>query len=270
MATRRRLETAHLFCMDRLRFMDHLRLCAAWMTSLVYWLVGGTGFLVLCVLLPVLFRGQRARAVGQGTLKLAFRGFVRLLRAFGIVECEYVGFERLRAHQGGVIVAPNHPALWDAVFVLAQVDHAACVLKASLMGNPILLGGATAAGFIPNEPPHKMLRQCIELLKANGRLLLFPEGTRSRAENGRMNPLTGGLAIIAKNSGAPVWPIYIQTSSRYLSKGWPLWRLPTGKVRIRMTVGEPVVFPPEGDAQQFLDDLRARYLAAECGFSAEG
>ena len=64
-----------------------------------------------------------------------------------------------------MIVAPNHPALWDAVFVLAEVDHAACVLKAALMNNPILFGGATAAGFIPNEPTHRMLRQCIERLR---------------------------------------------------------------------------------------------------------
>lgn len=238
---------------------------AAWVASLIYWLAGGACFFGLCLLLPLLFCRHRAKEAGQGALKLAFRGFVRLLRAFGVVECEYAGFDRLRAQTGSLIVAPNHPALWDAVFVLAEVDHAACVLKASLMNNPLLFGGATAAGFIPNEPSHRMLRQCIEVLRGNGRLLLFPEGTRTRAEHGRLNPLQGGLAVIARNSGAPVWPVFVQTNSRYLSKGWPLWRLPREKVRLRLTVGDPVVCPEDGDIQAFLEALRARYLAAGCG-----
>ena len=240
--------------------MDRLRVIAAWIASLIYWVVGGTAFLFLWVSLPLLFKGDRAKWVAQGAIKVSFRGFVRLLWFFGIVECEYVGFDKIRAHTGPMIIAPNHPALWDAVFILAKVDHAACVLKASLMHNPILVGGATAAGFIPNEPIHKMMRQCIDLLKENGRLLFFPEGTRTRKENGCLNPFLGGLAIVAKNSQAPVYPIYVQTDSSYLSKGWSLWRLPPKKIHIRMTVGEPVIYEDSDDTHVFLQNLRQRYL----------
>ncbi|MDZ4288348.1 MAG: lysophospholipid acyltransferase family protein [Prosthecobacter sp.] len=240
--------------------MDRLRLIAAWIASLIYWVVGGTAFLVLCVLLPVIFRSRRSKAVGQGALQRTFRGFVKLLKWFGIVECSYVGFEKLRAQTGSLILAPNHPALWDAVFVLAEVDPAACVLKASLMRNPILLGGATAAGFIPNVPVHRMLRLCIKVLRDNGRLLFFPEGTRTRREQGCVNDFLGGLAVIAKNSEAPVWPIFVQTDSPYLRKGWPLWRLPPAKVHIRMTVGSPLTYQEFGDAQGFLDALRQSYI----------
>jgi len=242
--------------------LNRLRLLTAWVVSLVYWVIGGTTFLLLCGLLPVFLSGERAKVAGQGLLQIAFRGFIQVLRVFEIVECEYVGFDKLRAQTGGMIVAPNHPALWDAVFVLAEVDHMACVLKASLMCNPILFGGATAAGFIPNEPTHKMLRQCIETLKSGGRLLFFPEGTRTRPENGYLNPFQGGLAVVAKNAAVPVWPVYVQTNSQYLHKGWPLWQLPTEKVQLKMTVGEPLYFPENGDAQAFLDELRQRYLTA--------
>jgi 1-acyl-sn-glycerol-3-phosphate acyltransferase len=131
------------------------------------------------------------------------------------------------------------------------------------MHNPILVGGATAAGFIPNKPTHKMLRHCIEVLQANGRLLFFPEGTRTRRkEHGCINPFLGGLAIIAKNSHAPVWPIFVQTDSPYLCKGWSLWRLPPKKIHIRMTVGEPVTFAADDDTDTFLNNLRQRYLTA--------
>jgi len=242
--------------------LDRLRLITAWIASLLYWVVGGGGFLFLCVLLPLIFCRERAKLIGQGALRGAFQGFLRVLRFFDIVECEYVGFDRLRAQTGGMIVAPNHPALWDAVFVLAEVDHMACVLKASLMCNPILFGGATAAGFIPNEPTHKMLRQCIDTLKAGSRLLIFPEGTRTRLDHGPLNDFQGGLAVVAKNAAVPVWPVYVQTNSRYLSKGWSLWQLPTEKIRLRMTVGEPLSYPKGGEPMGFLNELRQRYVTA--------
>jgi 1-acyl-sn-glycerol-3-phosphate acyltransferase len=94
-----------------------------------------------------------------------------------------------------MIIAPNHPALWDAVVVISEVDRVtSCVMKASLIErNPLLFCGSTAAGFISNEPSHKMMRNCIERLRGNERLVFFPEGTRTRPENGCMNPLTGGL-----------------------------------------------------------------------------
>ncbi|GAA5146112.1 hypothetical protein GCM10023213_38680 [Prosthecobacter algae] len=81
--------------------LDRLRLITAWTASLLYWVIGGTGFFLLCLLLPLFFRGEQARAIGQGALRLAFRGFLQVLTWFDIVECEYVGFDRLRAQQGG-------------------------------------------------------------------------------------------------------------------------------------------------------------------------
>ncbi len=251
--------------MGRITLSDRLRLLTVGLSLLAYWLAYGLIMLPFSWLLPLTLPCQQARELGQVVLKKFFQSVVLLLQSSGVVECEYVGFDRLHAQTGSLIVAPNHPSLWDAVFVAAEVDHVACVLKATLMRNLFLRGVATSAGFIPNEPTHKMLRRCIELLRGNERLLFFPEGTRTRPEHGSMNPLTGGLAIIAKNSGAPVWPIYVQTSSRYLSKGWPIWRLPREKIRLRLTVGEPLVYSQAGQPQAFLDELRARYIEAGCG-----
>lgn len=252
-------------CMHSTTLADRLRFATAGVVLLTYWSVCSLVFLPL-VNLALLLRCQpRRRELGQAVLKQLFRGVAGILRRFGVIEVTYEGFERVRAHIGPVILAPNHPALWDAVFVLAEVDRAACVLKASLLCNPLLTFGARAAGFISNEPSHQMMRRCIELLRDGERILFFPEGTRTRPEHGRMNPLSGGLAIIARNSGAPVWPIIVRTSSRYLSKGWPIWRLPPEPIRIRISMGEPVVCCPEEDAQKFLDQLRERYIAAGCG-----
>jgi 1-acyl-sn-glycerol-3-phosphate acyltransferase len=251
--------------MQRATWTDRLRFTAAGGVLLGYWSVCSLILLPLLNLVLVLKGRQRRREVGQAVLKQMFRGVVGILRRFGVIEVSYHGFERVKSQLGPVILAPNHPALWDAVFVLAAVDHAACVLKAALMRNPLLTFGARVAGYVPNEPTHGMLRRCIELLRGGERILFFPEGTRTRPEHGRMNPLSAGLAIIARNTCAPVWPIIIQTSSRYLSKGWPIWRLPTEPIRIRITVGEPVTCRPEEDPQRFLEQLRECYLSSECG-----
>jgi len=241
--------------------MDRVRFIAAWLASLVYWVVGGTLFWVLCVILLVGVRDRRRSArIGQLALKCAFRGFIRLLVAFRAVECTYAGFAELRAQTGRLIIAPNHPALWDAVFVLAEVEPSACVLKASLMANPVLRGGVNAAGFIPNKPVHRMLRRCVEVLRDDERLLFFPEGTRTRREENCVNDFNLGLAVIARQSEAPVWPIFVETDSAYLRKGWPLWRLPPRKVHLRLTVGTPVTYASYGNAQSFMTALRNQYI----------
>jgi len=251
--------------MQRATWTDRLRFIAAGAVLLAYWSVCSLLLLPLMNLALLLRSQPRRRELGQAVLKQMFRGVVGILRWFGVIEVSYHGFERVKAHLGPVIFAPNHPALWDAVFVLAEVDRAACVLKASLMRNPLLTFGARAAGFVPNEPTNAMLRRCIDLLRDGERILFFPEGTRTRPEHGRMNPLSGGLAIIARNSGAPIWPIIVQTSSRYLCKGWPIWRLPTEPIHIKLSLGEPMTCDPAGDAQRFLDQLRESYLTAGCG-----
>ena len=83
-----------------------------------------------------------------------------------------------------------------------------------------------------------MIRRATERLKSGGRLLLFPEGTRTREENKPLNPFYPGMALIACKSGAPLLPVFIETDSRYLQKGWPIWRMPDFPISIKIRVGE--------------------------------
>lgn len=230
--------------------------------SMAYWAVGGLLFVAAGLVLVSLLPLERSRSLGQTLLQGAFRLFLALLRGCGVYECEWVGFEALEGATGGLIVAPNHPALWDAVFVISKIRGLRCILKASLMHNPFLRGGARLAGFIPNKPAHKMLQHSIEALRQGDRLLFFPEGTRTRKQENAVNAFQGGLGVIATQSSAPVWPVFIETSSDYLCKGWPLWRLPDKKVRLRITLGTPLASPPDESAADFTQRLRAVYLDA--------
>jgi 1-acyl-sn-glycerol-3-phosphate acyltransferase len=245
-----------------LRVLTKAWLALVFAVSMAYWAVGGLLFVLAGLVLAPLLPLEKSRAAGQSLLQAAFRNFLRLLRLCGVFECEFRGFEALAGVTGGFIIAPNHPALWDAVFVIAKVPGLRCILKASLMHNPFLRGGAKLAGFIPNKPAHKMLQRSIEALRKGDRLLFFPEGTRTRKREVSINDFQGGLGIIATQSSAPVWPVFIETNSDYLSKGWPLWRLPDKKITLRITLGEPLASPPDETAAEFMRRLRCVYLNA--------
>ena len=67
-----------------------------------------------------------------------------------------------------------------------------------------------------------MVRQAVDDLRAGGQLVMFPEGTRTTGAS--LNPFHGGFALIARARHAPVQTVFIDTTSPYLGKGWPIWK----------------------------------------------
>ena len=228
--------------------------------SLAYWVTGGLLFVLVGLLCAPLLPRVKSRALGQWLLQRAFRLYLVLLRLLRVLEVEYHGLEKLHRATGGFILAPNHPAMWDAVCIIPRIQGLRCILKASLMQNPMLIGGATLAGFIPNKPVHKMLQRSIEAVRQGDRLLLFPEGTRTRTREGLVNPFQGGIGIIAAQSGAPVWPLFIRTDSEFLGKGCPVWRLQDACVHVRITLGEPLACDADETAQHFVKRLEETFV----------
>jgi 1-acyl-sn-glycerol-3-phosphate acyltransferase len=236
------------------------RLTLVTLTSIVVWSLGALWFLAMGLVFLPLRRWSGARRLGQRLLRSGFSLYVQVLRGFGIVTIEYVGFDKLAGQSSGYIVAPNHPAMWDVVFLLSRLEPMTCIFKASLLRNPLLLGGAMLAGLIPNAPAIRMVKRAVEVLGTGGRVLFFPEGTRTRKREGVLNPLQGSMGLVAKHSQVPVWPVMVQTDSDFLSKGWPVWRLPRKKTHLRMRVGEPLSCGVDEPVDAFNDRLRASYL----------
>ncbi len=242
--------------------INQVRAWTAAVACALYWGIGGTLFLLLALILTPLLSKDASRRVGKRLIQFTFYWFTRLLRLFRIATCEYVGFEKLDQHQGGFVLAPNHPAIWDAVFIMSRMGGLTCILKAALLHNPLMAGGVRLARFIANDPPNEMVKRCVKALASGERLLLFPEGTRTRKKEGVLNAFRGGVAIVAKHAGVPVFPVFIQTTSDFGSKGWPAWKPDTITAHIRMTVGEPLVCGEEESAHAFLERLRAPYIEA--------
>jgi 1-acyl-sn-glycerol-3-phosphate acyltransferase len=230
---------------------------AASLIGMLYWVVFGPLLtLAAALLLPLLSR-ERGGVVGRFLIHHLFRAFALLVRVTGLVRADTRALERIARDERPMIIAPNHLALWDAVFVIARVGRAVCVMKKSILRNPVLGGGAMLAGYIPNDGMTRMLRAAVCSLRAGGQLLLFPEGTRTRPDARWINPLKGGCAIIASRSGVPVVPVFIRSNSRFLEKGWPLWRMPVFPIRIRIDVGEALALGDGESVQDFTRRLEA-------------
>ncbi len=223
-------------------------------TALLYFAVGGILFTVLCALLYVLLPRKAGTWFGRNAIGLLFRSYLAMLRGTGLMKLDLSAFDKLRGEKG-LIVAPNHPSLLDAVFVISRLPDIACIMKSGIRDNVVLGGGARLAGYIKNDTSGDMVREAARELQSGRQLLVFPEGTRTRS--GLINPFKGGFALIAKRAGAPVQTVFIETNSRFLSKGWPILKKPQLPLVYRARLGKR--FEVSGNVKSFVAQLETYY-----------
>ncbi len=221
----------------------------------IYWGVAGLLITAISIPLILILPTATAKRLGRGMLHRTFRAFVRYLKATDLVQSDLGSLDALKHEAGPVIIAPNHTSLWDAVFVISKLPQPICIMKESILCNPFLGGGARLAGYIPNGSSSRMIKDAAQALREGGQLLLFPEGTRTRRDARWINPLGGGGALIARRAGVPVRPVFIRSNTRFLEKGWPLWKKPEFPIRLSMELGDPVMPLEHESAHEFTKRL---------------
>jgi 1-acyl-sn-glycerol-3-phosphate acyltransferase len=234
---------------------------------LLFWIVLAS--LLLCCLawslpaLPLAFLlPKRFRApVGQYTAMIWCRCFLWVAQATGRVHCDLRALDTLRA-EDHLVIAPNHPSLIDALLVISRLPRITCIAKASLWNNFFFGAGIRLAGYVRNDAPRQLLREAGAAVRAPGsrQMLIFPEGTRSPP--GQLGSFQPGFAAIAKLAGADVQTVFIETNSAYMSKGWPIFRMPRFPVVYRVSLGQR--FTPSGGTKAFTAGLE-QYVRAELG-----
>lgn len=225
----------------------------------------GLGFLGLeclvwlpfAALLHLVLPQRLGHRVGRRVICFGFDLYLRWLTLLGACRFDLSALDRLR-DAGPLVIAPNHPCLLDAVMVLSRLPQVACIMKAELMNNPLLGGGARLAGYIRNEPTLAMVIAAVGELDRGSQLLLFPEGTRTVCDP--INPCLPSAAIIAGRARVPVQVVLIETDSAYLSKGWPLFRQPAMPITYRVRLGRR--FAPIDDHEAMTRQIED-YLADE-------
>jgi len=200
---------------------------------------------------------RRGRALGRYVIMAAFRFYLASLSLSRRCSFDLTALDVLR-HERSLIIAPNHPCMLDAVMVISRLPNVACVLKANLMNNLFLGAGARLARYIRNEPLRHMVHQAMEDFESGSHLLLFPEGTRTVINP--VNPLKGSVGLIAQHAQVPVQTVLIETDSKYLSKGWSLFRKAPMPIHYRVRLGRR--FDPPQNTHDFMAELE-HYFAHE-------
>jgi 1-acyl-sn-glycerol-3-phosphate acyltransferase len=197
---------------------------------------------------------RQGTAAGRLGIMFGFRIYSWYLQLSGCYRLDLKAIDTLR---GGppVILAPNHPALIDALLILTRHPNIACVMKGELLRNVFLGAGSRLARYIPSNVPRQMIKEAVADLREGGTLLLFPEGTRTTHHP--VNPLTASVGVIAKHANVPVQTLIIETDSPYLSKGWPLFRRPQLPITYRVRLGRR--FDPPSDVAAFMAALEQEY-----------
>ncbi len=221
---------------------------------------GGAIFLGWAAIGPLLaarFQGTERTAFARRRVQRSFDWMMRTLGRLGLVTADLRALDAIAA-EGPLIVVPNHPSMLDAVIVISRLPAVCCVMKRSLLRNPLTGTGARLAGYVDNGSVSGMVRKSVAALDSGCQLLIFPEGTRSQRRP--ISQLTRSFALISQRSGIPMQTVLIESDSPYARKGWPLLRPPPRPVRYTVRLGRR--FDPS-------DDIDGQVAAMQAYFEGE-
>ncbi|MFQ5508110.1 MAG: lysophospholipid acyltransferase family protein [Leptospirillia bacterium] len=167
------------------------------------------------------------------------------------------GLEKIPT-DGPVLYVANHQGVFDIPIMMGHLPGSpAFVAKKELFRIPLLGYWMKRIGCIglDRENPRVAIQQikdAAEGVKGGRRMVLFPEGTRSRAADGAMGPFKRGSLKLAFLADAQVVPVTVEGSRFLLSSEWPNGF--TGDVKL--IISDPVaVAELDAEAQKALPDV---------------
>lgn len=178
---------------------------------------------LLCVVLAWVMPHHAGIRLGRWLISMLFRTYLGLLCVLGLMRLDLKALDQLNAEHG-LVIAPNHPTMLDALLIVSRIPQTCCIMKSELWDNIFLGAGARLAGYIRNDSVSNLIRLSANELQSGGRLLMFPEGTRTVRQP--VNLLKGGIALIAQTVQAPIQTVILETNTPYLSKNWHLLKAP--------------------------------------------
>ncbi|MEM8926259.1 MAG: lysophospholipid acyltransferase family protein [Actinomycetota bacterium] len=196
--------------------------------------------------------------------------FVRKMGVWGFMKPaialygspKVIGADRLADVDGPVIFAANHHSHADTTLLLATIpSHLREDLVIAAGADYFFPNRITAAisalfiGAIPIERQRLSklsIENTVDAVEADRNLLIFPEGGRSPDGWGREH--RPGAAFVAKRTGVPVVPIYIDGTGRILPKGknWPT------RSRCAVVFGAPLHLEADEDVRDFAKRIERR------------
>lgn len=173
-----------------------------------------------------------------------------------------IGTDRLSELEAPIIFAANHHSHADTSLLLATMPSRLREdLKIAAGADyffPNRISAALSALFIGAIPIERQklsklsIKNSLQALSEGRNLLIFPEGGRS--PDGWSRKHRPGAAFLAKQSNAPVVPVYLDGTGTVLPKGrnWPT------RARCAVVFGDPMTMEDGEDARDFAARVEAR------------
>lgn len=173
-----------------------------------------------------------------------------------------IGCDRLADVEGPVLFAANHHSHADTTLLLATIpSHLREDLVIAAGADyffPNRFAAAASALFIGAIPIERTrlsrlsVANVVEAIEDGHSLLIFPEGGRSPDGWGREH--RPGAAFVAKRTGVPVVPVYIDGTGKVLPKGksWPT------RSRVAVVFGAPMRSSDDEDVRDYAERIQRR------------
>lgn len=219
---------------------------------------------VLCLAISLLALPMRAllprvqsKRLGRRLVAESASAYLRFLVWMGACRFDLAELDALQGAPA-MMIAPNHPSLFDAVLILSRLTGASCIMKADIVDNVFFGGVARLTGYIRNTPLRTMVHLAADELREGRHVLLFPEGTRTNRFP--VGSLQGTTGLIAKHAGVPVQTVFIETNSGFLGKGWSLRWTPRMPITYRIRLGKR--FDPPCHTADFVNEIEQYFQSA--------
>jgi 1-acyl-sn-glycerol-3-phosphate acyltransferase len=140
---------------------------------------------------------------------------------------------------GGVLLVANHQSFLDPPLIGVQLQRKASYLaKSGLFENPLfgwIIRNCNAFPVRQGEGDVGAVKETIRRLREGHMLTVFPEGGRS--EDGELQPILNGAALVVRKAGVPIVPVVIEGSFKAWSKHRRIWQ----RHPVRVLFGKPAV-----------------------------
>lgn len=206
----------------------------------IVWFFYFFGYLFL--VWPILHKGMKALKAGNWaaadalTEKHVAKWANSLMRLAGVTVTT-TGKENIPAGRPCVFVA-NHRGNYDIPLMLTQLDKAHPLLsKAEADRIPLIRGWMRLLHcvFVDRSDTRASLaalHEAMDLIKRGYSMVIFPEGTRFKGEEGGIGEFKGGAFRIATKTGAPIVPVAISNSRALMEANGNLMKPGHAVVRI--------------------------------------
>ncbi len=169
---------------------------------------------------------------------VSFRFLFWLISLF-YLPMKVMGRENIQK-RGGFILAGNHVSYLDPIiFGIACPRSLNYMARDTLFKSHIFRWMLKKAHVFPlkqDVADFGAIKEALKRLKDGKGLVLFPEGTRS--SDGRIGQGQEGVGFLARKSGVPVIPVYLDGTQKALPKGSKMIH----RARLRVVFGRPMIF----------------------------